>query len=251
MGEQEEDIAIGIDLGTTYSCVAVWKNNKVEVIPNDVGERTTPSVVSFTNKECLIGKAAKNQIKRNLQNTVYDAKRLIGRLFDDKIVQEDMKHWPFKVVKCPQTGKPKIKVNYKNEVKTFYPEEISSMVLQKLKQTAKDYLGKEVVDAVITVPANFNYSQIQATIDAGKIAGLNVLKIINEPTAAALAYGIEHKNKNCNILIFDLGGGTFDVSILSLDGSLFEVRSTCGDTLLGGEDFDNVLWNICCDALME
>ena len=251
MVDQEEDIAIGIDLGTTYSCVAVWKNNKVDVIPNDVGERTTPSVVSFTNKERLIGKAGKDQITKNFQNTVYDAKRLIGRLYNDKIVQDDMKHWPFKVVKCPQTGKPKIQVNYLNEVKTFYAEEISSMVLQKLKQTAKDFLGKEVVDAVVTVPAYFNDSQRQATKDAGRIAGLNVLRIINEPTAAAVAYGIEHRNQNCNILIFDLGGGTFDISILSLDGSLFEVRSTCGDTHLGGEDFDNVLCNICCDAFME
>jgi L1 cell adhesion molecule like protein len=251
MEKEKENIAIGIDLGTTYSSVAVWKNNKVVVIPNEVGELTTPSVVSFTNKERLIGKAAINQIYRNIKNTVYDAKRLIGRLFDDKIVQDDMKHWPFKVVKCPQTGKPKIQVNYLNEVKTFYPEEISSMVLQKLKQTAKDYLGTEVVDAVVTVPAYFNDSQRQATKDAGRIAGLNVLRIINEPTAAAVAYGIEHKNQNCNVLIFDLGGGTFDVSILSLDGSLFEVRSTCGDTHLGGEDFDNVLCNICCDAFME
>ena len=186
MVDQEEDIAIGIDLGTTYSCVAVWKNNKVDVIPNDVGERTTPSVVSFTNKERLIGKAGKDQITKNFQNTVYDAKRLIGRLFDDKIVQDDMKHWPFKVVKCPRTGKPKIQVNYLNEVKTFYAEEISSMVLQKLKQTAKDFLGKEVVDAVVTVPAYFNDSQRQATKDAGRIAGLNVLRIINEPTAAAV-----------------------------------------------------------------
>ena len=182
----QEDIAIGIDLGTTHSCVAVWKNNKVVVIPNDEGERTTPSVVSFTNNELLIGKAAKNQIIRNIQNTVYDAKRLIGRLFDDKIVQDDMKHWPFKVVKCPKTGKPKIQVNYLNEVKTFYPEEISSMVLQKLKQTAKDYLGQEAVDAVVSVPAYFNDSQRQATKDAGTISGLNVLRIINEPTAAAV-----------------------------------------------------------------
>ena len=251
MVDQEEDIAIGIDLGTKYSRVAVQKNYKVEVIRNDVRERTTPSVVSFINKERLIGQEGKYQIIKNPQNTVYDAKRLIGRLYNDKIVQDDMKHWPFKVVKCPQTGKPKIQVNYLNEVKTFYAEEISSMVLQKLKQTAKDFLGKEVVDAVVTVPAYFNDSQRQATKDAGRIAGLNVLRIINEPTAAAVAYGIEHRNQNCNILIFDLGGGTFDVSILSLDGSLFEVRSTCGDTHLGGEDFDNVLCNICCDAFME
>ena len=246
----EKDLAIGIDLGTTYSCVAIWRNNKVEIIPNDTGGRTTPSVVSFSNKDRLIGEAAKSQITKNFANTVYDAKRLIGRLYDDKIVQEDIKHWPFKVVKHPQNGKPQICVKFLNEEKKFYAEQISAMVLEKLKKCAKDYLGEEVTDAVITVPAYFNDQQRQTTKDAGKIAGLNVLRIINEPTAAAIAYGLDHKDDNNDnkILIFDLGGGTFDVSILSLDGTLFEVRATGGDTHLGGEDFDNEILKICLES---
>ena len=246
----EKDLAIGIDLGTTYSCVAIWRNNKVEIIPNDTGGRTTPSVVSFSNKDRLIGEAAKSQITKNFANTVYDAKRLIGRLYDDKIVQEDIKHWPFKVVKNPQNGKPQICVKFLNEEKKFYAEQISAMVLEKLKKCAKDYLGEEVTDAVITVPAYFNDQQRQTTKDAGKIAGLNVLRIINEPTAAAIAYGLDHKDDNNDnkILIFDLGGGTFDVSILSLDGTLFEVRATGGDTHLGGEDFDNEILKICLES---
>ena len=246
----EKDLAIGIDLGTTYSCVAIWRNNKVEIIPNDTGGRTTPSVVSFSNKDRLIGEAAKSQITKNFANTVYDAKRLIGRLYDDKIVQEDIKHWPFKVVKNPQNGKPQICVKFLNEEKKFYAEQISAMVLEKLKKCAKDYLGQEVTDAVITVPAYFNDQQRQTTKDAGKIAGLNVLRIINEPTAAAIAYGLDHKDDNNDnkILIFDLGGGTFDVSILSLDGTLFEVRATGGDTHLGGEDFDNEILKICLES---
>merc|ERR1712012_765587 len=235
-------VAVGIDLGTTYSCVGTFQHGKVEIIANDQGNRTTPSYVAFTDTERLIGDAAKNQVAMNPTNTIFDAKRLIGRNFNDSSVQSDMKHWPFKVGNV--SGKPKLLVEYKSEEKNFTPEEISAMVLTKMKETAESYLGQEVKDAVVTVPAYFNDSQRQATKDAGVIAGLNIIRIINEPTAAAIAYGLDTKgaaDKESNVLIFDLGGGTFDVSILSIEGGIFEVKSTAGDTHLGGEDFDNRL----------
>jgi len=230
--------SVGIDLGTTYSCVGVWQNDRVEIIANDQGNRTTPSYVAFNETERLIGDAAKNQVAMNAFNTVFDAKRLIGRKFTDSAVQSDMKHWPFKVT-SGVAGKPVIHVQYRGEEKTFAAEEISSMVLIKMKEIAEAYLGKDVNNAVVTVPAYFNDSQRQATKDAGSIAGLNVLRIINEPTAAAIAYGLDKKGDERNVLIFDLGGGTFDVSLLTIEEGIFEVKATAGDTHLGGEDFDN------------
>jgi heat shock protein 1/8 len=230
--------AVGIDLGTTYSCVGVWQNDRVEIIANDQGNRTTPSYVAFTENERLIGDAAKSQAAMNASNTVFDAKRLIGRKFFDPSVQSDMKHWPFQVLNGPNNT-PLIQVEYKGETKRFKAEEISSMVIGKMKDIAEAYLGKQVASAVVTVPAYFNDSQRQATKDAGVIAGLNILRIINEPTAAAIAYGLDKKGTEKNVLIFDLGGGTFDVSLLTIEEGIFEVKATAGDTHLGGEDFDN------------
>jgi len=237
--------AIGIDLGTTYSCVGVYQDNRIEIIANDQGNRTTPSFVAFNDTERLIGDAAKNQVAMNPHNTVFDAKRLIGRKFSDDEVQADMKHFPFKVIN--RDGKPVISVEFKGEQKVFTPEEISSMVLIKMRETAESFLGTETKKAVITVPAYFNDSQRQATKDAGLIAGLDVLRVINEPTAAAIAYGLDkkadHGSSERNVLIFDLGGGTFDVSLLTIEEGIFEVKATAGDTHLGGEDFDNRLVN--------
>jgi L1 cell adhesion molecule like protein len=245
MGEKKSSSTVkgpvvGIDLGTTYSCVAIMKDNAVEIIANDQGNRTTPSYVAFTDSERLIGEGAKNQAAMNAKNTVFDAKRLIGRDISDTTVQQDMKHWPFKVIAKPGTTKPVIEVEYLGEPKQFSAEEISSMVLTKMKTTAEAYLGEEVKNAVITVPAYFNDQQRQATKDAGAIAGLNVMRIINEPTAAAISYGLGKAagSGEKNVLIFDLGGGTFDVSLLSIDEGVFEVKATAGDTHLGGEDFD-------------
>ncbi|KAE9406390.1 heat shock protein 70 [Gymnopus androsaceus JB14] len=240
MADEVYDGAIGIDLGTTYSCVGVWQNDRVEIIANDQGNRTTPSYVAFSAEERLIGDAAKNQAAMNPKNTVFDAKRLIGRRFDDPDVKKDMTHWPFEVIE--KDGSPLIKVSYLGEEKTFSPQEISSMVLVKMKEISEAKLGKTVKKAVVTVPAYFNDSQRLATKDAGAIAGLDVLRIINEPTAAAIAYGLDRQSKaEKNVLIFDLGGGTFDVSLLNISGGVFAVKATAGDTHLGGEDFDNTL----------
>eukprot|EP00039_Didymoeca_costata_P018446 m.333486 g.333486 ORF g.333486 m.333486 type:complete len:632 (+) comp17154_c0_seq1:94-1989(+) len=239
--------AVGIDLGTTYSCVAVLLNDKVEIIANDQGNRTTPSYVAFTEEERLVGEAAKNQSAMNSANTIFDAKRLIGRSFDDPNVRRDKENWPFEIV--DSEGLPHIKVTSSGEEKVLAPEEVSSMVLVKMKETAEAFLGKTVKNAVVTVPAYFNDAQRNATKTAGRIAGLNVMRIINEPTAAAIAYGLgESKSKGKakagkprTVLIFDLGGGTFDVSLLTIDKGVFTVKATAGDTHLGGEDFDDRL----------
>ena len=242
-----------------YSCVGVWRDGKVEIIPNDMGNRTTPSVVAFTDTHRLIGEAAKAQMTTNPQNTVFDAKRLIGRKYSDPIVQNDLKHWPFKLIP-DKNDKPIIEVQYLNQTKQFtcgrafcpssFVEQISSMVLGKMKQIAEAYLGEKVTNAIITVPAYFNDSQRQSTKDAGLIAGLNVLRIINEPTAAAIAYGLDKLSEQGrrHVLIFDLGGGTFDVSLLAIERGFFEVMATNGDTHLGGEDFDNKLVEYCVNV---
>jgi heat shock protein 5 len=236
--EEEKVIGnvVGIDLGTTYSCVGIFKKGKVEIIANDQGNRVTPSWVAFTESERLIGEAAKNQATLNPENTVFDVKRLIGRKFEDAEVQRDMKLMPYKIVN--KGGKPYVQVKVKGEDKVFSPEEVSAMILTKMKETAEAHLGKQVEYAVITCPAYFNDAQRQATKDAGTIAGLNVLRIINEPTAAAIAYGLGDMGAEKNILVFDLGGGTFDVSVLTIEKGVFEVIATNGDTHLGGEDFD-------------
>ena len=240
-GETDNDTesygtVIGIDLGTTYSCVGVMKNGKVEILANDQGNRITPSYVAFTPEERLIGDAAKNQASSNVENTVFDIKRLIGLKYNDKMVQKEIKHLPYKIDK--KDGKPVVKVEFNDETKTFSPEEISGMILTKMKSIAEEYMGKKITHAVVTVPAYFNDAQRQATKDAGTIAGLNVLRIVNEPTAAAIAYGLDKTDGEKQIIVYDLGGGTFDVSLLSIEGGVFEVLATAGDTHLGGEDFD-------------
>ncbi|ORY74330.1 heat shock protein 70 family [Leucosporidium creatinivorum] len=238
--KEEYGTVIGIDLGTTYSCVGVQRNGRVEILTNDQGNRITPSYVGFAppNGERLVGDAAKNQAPSNPTNTIFDAKRLIGRKFTDKDVQKDMTHYPF-TVKAGNMGQPVVEVSVGETRRTFTAEEVSAMVLGKMKETAETYLGKKVTHAVVTVPAYFNDAQRQATKDAGTIAGLNVLRVVNEPTAAAIAYGLDKTGGERNIIVYDLGGGTFDVSLLSIDDGVFEVLSTAGDTHLGGEDFDN------------
>lgn len=227
---------VGIDLGTTYSCAGIFKNGRVEIIPNELGSRITPSVVAFTDDEKLVGEAANNQASSNPINTIYDVKRLIGRKFADESVQSDLKYFPFSIKS--KGGKPVVSVTAGGKTSTYIPEQISAMILTKMKQISEHFLGMEIKNAVVTVPAYFNDAQRQATKDAGSIAGLNVLRIINEPTAAAIAYGLDKKAKNTNILVYDLGGGTFDVSILAIDQGHFQVIATSGDTHLGGSDFD-------------
>ena len=248
-----EDIAAGFDIGTTTSCAAIWINDRVEIIPDtQTGSRIIPSYVSFSEDEKLVGESAKNQSTMNPKNTVYETKRLIGRKFSDPVVQDDLKLWSFSV-EGDKNDKPLIQVKYKNENKSFHPEEISAMVIQRLKETTESFLGHPLKKVVITVPAYFNDSQRQATKDAGTIAGLEVLRIINEPTAAAIAYGLDKTDDKTekNILVFDCGGGTHDVSILTLDGGIFEVKSTGGDTHLGGSDIDNLIVDWLCDDIMK
>ena len=247
------EIAAGFDIGTTTSCAAIWVNDKVEIIPDhQTGSRIIPSYVGFTDDEKLVGEPAKNQSTMNPKNTVYDAKRLIGRKFDDPTVASDSKLWSFKVTK-DANNKPLINVKHKNEDVQFHAEQISAMVIQRLKETTEAYIGKELKKVVITVPAYFNDAQRQATKDAGVIAGLEVLRIINEPTSAAIAYGLDKNNndKETNIIVFDCGGGTHDVSILTLDGGIFEVKATGGDTHLGGSDVDNIIVDYLCEDIKK
>ena len=250
-----DEYILGIDLGTTYTCVGVMRNDKIEIIPNILGKRLTPSCVSFTETETLIGNAAKNKSISNLKNTIYCVKRIIGRNFSDPIVQNDIKLFPFKVIKNSKTNKPLIQIENKNEKKDYYPEQISSMILKHVKKYSEEFLGKKVNKAVISVPAYFNESQKKATKVAGEIAGLNVVRIINEPTAGAIAYGYGINNKlndeKKNILVFDLGGGTYDISILKLEKNKFTVLSINGDTHLGGEDFDNKLLDFCVEEFKK
>lgn len=247
-----EKVFVGIDLGTTYSCIGIYRNEKVEIIANENGNRTTPSFVAFDNDERYIGEVAKEQMNNNLENTIFDAKRLIGRKFSDQTIQDDLYHYPFKLVKTDNDD-INIQIEYMNEMKLFKPEEISAMILQKLKTTAENFLGTTVTDAVITVPAYFNDSQRRSTSIAGEIAGLNVLGIINEPTAAAIAYNLESKkdDEDRNVLVFDMGGGTLDVTILTMTNGVLEVKSTSGDTHLGGEDFDNKLCDYCISSFVR
>jgi len=249
LNDHQDNLAIGIDLGTTFCCNAVYRNNKVEIIPTNSGGRTTPSYLSFTETDIMIGESAKNELTINTQNTVYDVKRMMGKLFDDRVLQSDLKYFSFKVTNDEKMNRPIINVMHQNQENTYYPEQISGLLLSQLKKDAEDYLGMSITNAVITVPAYFNNAQRQATKDAGEIAGFNVLRIINEPTAASIAYGInicENDKKNSrNVIVFDLGGGTLDVSILNIMDGVFEVKATSGDTHLGGEDFDNKLVQYC------
>ncbi len=242
----KKHFAVGFDLGTTYSCVAIYQHDKVEIVSNDQGNRTTPSWVAFTENEVLIGEAAKNQVNSNPENTIFDAKRFIGRYYDDPSVRTDAEHLTTKVVN--KNNKPVFQVTYNGEERTYTPEEISSYILIKLKQIAEGYLGEDVEDVVITVPAYFTDAQRQATKDAGKIAGLNVLRIINEPTAAAIAYGLDNckaSDGEKHVLVFDCGGGTHDISLLSIEDGVFEVKATSGDSHLGGEDIDRNVVEYC------
>ena len=247
----EHNYVLGIDLGTTNSSVSVWVNNKIETLANKTGNRTTPSMICFAKNQKIVGDAAKNSMVRYPETTIYGVKRLIGRQFNDKEVQNDMKYWPFKVIKDPNSNKPKIEVEFQDKKQTFFPEEISSMVLGMMKEIAQDYLNREVKDVVITCPAYFNDLQRKATQMAGKFAGLNVIRIINEPTAAAIAYALDKNIDDKNFLIFDLGGGTFDVTIINIDGNIYEVRASCGDMHLGGDDFDNLLLDYCLKELKK
>ncbi|KAJ9542362.1 hypothetical protein OSB04_028868 [Centaurea solstitialis] len=258
MSRGVERTAVGIDLGTTYSCVAAWfdKHNRVEIIPNEQGNKITPSCVAWDGTELVVGEAAKNQIRRNPKNTVFDVKRLMGSRFSDSVVQKDMESWPFKVIEG-SADKPMLLFEHESEEKKFSPEEISSMILKNLKESAEAYLGTTVTDAVITIPAYFNDRQRQATKDAAVMAGLNVMRLLSEPTAAAIAYGVDKSaDKNCpkekNVFIFDMGGGTFDVSLLNISkGGNVNVKAVGGDTHLGGEDFDMAMVNHCVQEFMK